>query len=114
MKAVLVTTAPIQYELFAADKAVVQSLRGRCGHTGPGKEKLMKMAFVAGALLLLAACGTTYTHPTKSLQDFDRDKATCEEEAKKALAKKGRADDSCAVLQETKRCLEAKKGWVPS
>ena len=29
-------------------------------------------------------------------------------------AKKGQADDSCAVLQETKRCLEAKKGWVPS
>lgn len=74
----------------------------------------MKMALLACALFFLAACGTTYTHPTKSLQDFDRDKATCEKEAKKVLAKKGQADDSCAVLQETKRCLETKKGWVPS
>ena len=63
-------------------------------------------------MLLLAACGTTYTHPTKSLQEFDRDKALCEQEAKKALAKKGQANDSCAVLEETKRCLETKKGWV--
>ena len=76
----------------------------------------MKTAFLASTLFFLVACGTstTYTHPTKSLQDFDRDKATCEQEAKKTLAKKGQADDSCAVLQETKRCLESKKGWIPS
>ncbi len=73
----------------------------------------MKAVFIACALFLLAACGTTYTHPTKNLQDFDRDKAACEQEAKKTLAKKGQAADSCAVLEETKRCLETKKGWVP-
>ena len=74
----------------------------------------MKTALLTCTLFLLASCVTTYTHPTKSLQDFDRDKATCEEEAKRALAKKGQANDSCAVMQETKRCLETKKGWVPS
>ena len=47
-----------------------------------------------------------------NLQDFDRDKAACEQEAKKVLAKKGQANDSCAVLEETKRCLETRKGWV--
>ena len=72
----------------------------------------MKMTFLACALFFLAACGTTYTHPTKSLKDFDRDKAACEQEARKVLAKKGQANDSCAVLEETKRCLETKKGWV--
>ncbi len=72
----------------------------------------MKTFLIVGALLFLAACGTTYTHPTKSLQDFDRDKAACEQEAKKTLAKKGQANDSCAVIEETKRCLETKKGWV--
>ncbi|HME46357.1 MAG TPA: hypothetical protein VKF36_24960 [Syntrophorhabdales bacterium] len=73
----------------------------------------MKLLLAAGALLLVAACGTTYTHPTKSLKDFDVDKAACEREAKQVLAKKGQANDSCAVLEETKRCLETKKGWVP-
>jgi len=73
----------------------------------------MKVLLAACVFLWLAACGTTYTHPTKSLQDFDRDKAACEQEAKKVLAKKGQANDSCAVLEETKRCLETKKGWVP-
>ena len=63
-------------------------------------------------MLFLAACGTTYTHPTKSLQDFDRDKAACEQEATKVLTKKGQPCDSCAVFEETKRCLETKKGWV--
>ena len=74
---------------------------------------MIKTALVCCSLLLLTACGTTYTHPTKSLQDFDRDRAACEQEAKKVLAKKGQANDSCAVLEETKRCLETKKGWVP-
>ena len=72
----------------------------------------MRLLLAASALLWVTACGTTYTHPTKSLQDFDRDKAVCEQEAKKVLAKKGQANDSCAVLEETKRCLETKKGWV--
>ena len=72
----------------------------------------MRLLLAASALLLVTACGTTYTHPTKSLQEFDRDKAACEQEAKKVLAKKGQANDSCAVLEETKRCLETKKGWV--
>jgi hypothetical protein len=72
----------------------------------------MRLLLAASLLLWVTACGTTYTHPTKSLQDFDRDKVVCEQEAKKVLAKKGQANDSCAVLEETKRCLETKKGWV--
>jgi hypothetical protein len=72
----------------------------------------MKFVLALSALLLAAACGTTYTHPTKSLQDFDRDRAACEQEAKKVLTKKGQPCDSCSVLEETKRCLETKKGWV--
>jgi hypothetical protein len=72
----------------------------------------MRLLLAASALLWITACGTTYTHPTKSLQDFDRDKAACEQEAKKALAKTGQANDSCAILDETKHCLETRKGWV--
>ncbi len=77
-------------------------------------EEVRDMRFViAFSLLLLAtACGTTYTHPTKSLQDFDRDRAVCEKEARKTLTKKSLPCDDCAVLEETKRCLETKKGWV--
>jgi len=72
----------------------------------------MKLVLAFVALLLVAACGTTYTHPTKSLQDFDRDRAACEQEARKVLTKKGLPCDDCAVLEETKKCLETKKGWV--
>ena len=72
----------------------------------------MKLLLAAGAFLLVTACGTTYTHPTKSLQDFDRDRAVCEKEARKTLAKKNLPCDECSVLDETKRCLETKKGWV--
>jgi len=72
----------------------------------------MRLLLAASAFLWATACGTTYTHPTKSLQDFDRDKAACEQEATKALTKKGQPCDSCTVLEETKRCLETKKGWV--
>ena len=72
----------------------------------------MRLFLIVCALFFLAGCGTTYTHPTKSLQDFDRDKAACEADAKKVLAKKGQANDSCAVFEETKRCMETKKGWV--
>ncbi len=41
------------------------------------------------ALLLLGACTTTYTHPTKDLSQFERDRAACELAAKKKLAAKG-------------------------
>ena len=73
----------------------------------------MKLVVAFSLLLFSTACGTTYTHPTKSLQDFDRDRAACEAEAKKTLTKKGLPSDDCAVLDETKRCLETKKGWIP-
>jgi hypothetical protein len=40
-------------------------------------------------MFLLGGCATTYTHPTKSAKDFERDKQQCELIAKKALAAKG-------------------------
>ena len=76
------------------------------------QRNLMRLLLAASALLFVTACGTTYTHPTKSLQDFDRDKAACEQEARKVLTKRGQVCDSCSVLEETKHCLETKKGWV--
>jgi len=41
------------------------------------------------ALLLLGGCATTYTHPTKSVSQFEQDRAACERTAKKTLAAKG-------------------------
>ncbi len=37
-------------------------------------------------LFLLGSCAITYTHPTKNLNDFERDKKECESIAKKTLA----------------------------
>ncbi|OPY80544.1 MAG: hypothetical protein A4E65_01419 [Syntrophorhabdus sp. PtaU1.Bin153] len=41
------------------------------------------------AILLLGGCTTTYTHPTKSLSQFERDRAECERMARKKLAARG-------------------------
>jgi hypothetical protein len=43
-------------------------------------------------LFLLGGCAITYTHPTKSLNDFEKDKRECELIARKTLAAKGIPD----------------------
>jgi hypothetical protein len=40
-------------------------------------------------LLVLEGCTTTYTHSTKGINDFERDKESCELAARKTLAKQG-------------------------
>lgn len=39
-------------------------------------------------LFLLGGCAATYTHPTKSTADFERDRRECEELARKTLVAK--------------------------
>ncbi len=62
-------------------------------HNHPKKileEETMKSTLLALLLLcMLGGCAATYTHPTKSTQDFDRDKQECERIAKKTLVAKG-------------------------
>jgi len=41
------------------------------------------------ALFLLGSCATTYTHPSKSLSQFEQDRGACERTARKTLAAKG-------------------------
>jgi hypothetical protein len=43
-------------------------------------------------LFFLVGCAITYTHPTKSTKDFERDNQECERLAKKTLAAKGIPD----------------------
>jgi hypothetical protein len=40
-------------------------------------------------LFLLGGCAITYTHPTKSAKDFEKDQRECDLIAKKALVAKG-------------------------
>jgi len=58
-----------------------------------GKEEVKAMSkrvwCLFPALLLLGSCATTYTHPTKSVSQFERDRAACERTAKQTLAAKG-------------------------
>jgi hypothetical protein len=48
-----------------------------------------KVWWLFPALLLLASCTTTYTHPTKGPGQFERDRAECERIARKTLAARG-------------------------
>ena len=41
------------------------------------------------ALLLLGSCATTYTHPAKGGNQFERDRVACERTARKTLAAQG-------------------------
>ena len=43
-------------------------------------------------MFFLGGCAITYTHPTKSTNDFARDKQECEALARKTLAAKGIPD----------------------
>jgi uncharacterized protein YceK len=40
-------------------------------------------------LILLGGCTTTFTHSTKGINDFERDKESCELAARKTLAAQG-------------------------
>jgi len=68
----------------------------------------IKMILVVMILMALsfAGCATKYSHPTKSPKDFERDQRDCQAIAEKSAAKKG-----VPVCEETRNCLETRKGW---
>ncbi|MEN6616927.1 MAG: hypothetical protein ABFD12_10255 [Syntrophorhabdus sp.] len=49
----------------------------------------IKLWWLLPALLILPNCTTTYTHPTKNVNQFERERAACERTARKTLAAKG-------------------------
>lgn len=71
----------------------------------------------ASALILFAgfltACAPAYwSHPTKTAEDFERDRANCAEIAeKRTRASWGDEDYVLLVSEETDRCLKLKFGW---
>jgi len=68
---------------------------------------LIKTALIIALMTLgLTGCAAKYTHPTKTTQDFERDRRDCQAIAEKTAAKKG-----VPVCEETRDCLETKKGW---
>jgi hypothetical protein len=54
-----------------------------------GGETMKRIVLLLFFIALFGACATTYTHPTKNLKDFERDKAECEVIARKSLAARG-------------------------
>lgn len=64
--------------------------------------------------VFLAACAPAYwSHPTKSTEDFERDRANCSEIAeKRTRASWGDENYVLLVSEETDRCLELKFGWT--
>lgn|GEM_PF-5857461 len=72
-----------------------------------------KMSFMKPIIVImvfltiqLTGCAAKYTHSTKSHRDFERDQRDCQVIAEKSAAKKG-----VPVCEETRNCLETKKGW---
>ena len=62
----------------------------------------------------LAACAPAYwSHPTKTTEDFERDRDNCSDMAeKKSRASWGADNYVLLVNEETDRCLELKYGWT--
>ena len=75
----------------------------------------MKYFFICIFLILfIGGCQTTsYKHPTKEAQDFERDKYQCEKIAKRLAADAGYSDNPVVISKELKRCLKLKFGWTP-
>jgi hypothetical protein len=65
------------------------------------------------SILFIGGCQTTYTHPTKEAQDFERDKYNCDKIAKRLASDAGFPDDPNIIDKETKRCLKLRFGWTP-
>ncbi len=68
----------------------------------------------AAAAVFISGC-TTFSHPTKTQDDFNRDRKECEQYA---AANPGdnatcaRETVTCATCEDVKRCLQEKKGWT--
>ena len=72
----------------------------------------MKRFLMGMILFLLLGCASTiYTHPDKSVQDFDRDRYECEKIAEQSAANWGMKGNPIYMNLEIKKCLEQKCGW---
>lgn len=71
----------------------------------------MKKFLILILVGLLYGCATTYTHPTKTQEDFTRDKYECEQIATQYAANYGASGNPLIIADETNRCLEQKFGW---
>jgi hypothetical protein len=78
----------IQYWHWENRKLFWKHTEGPSSHEIEG-ERMKRTLSLLLFIFLLEACAITYTHPTKSTNDFERDKQECELIAKKALAVKG-------------------------
>jgi hypothetical protein len=54
-----------------------------------------------------------YTHPTKTQEDFIRDKYECEQIATQYSANYNAQGNPFIIIEQTKRCLQEKFGWQP-
>jgi hypothetical protein len=73
---------------------------------------MTRIRYLLLALLFLSGCVATYTHPKKSLADFDTDRKYCQAKAQHMATLKARQGESCIPCDEVKKCLERDKGWV--
>jgi hypothetical protein len=57
--------------------------------TGKGRMIINKMLWFLPVLFLCGGCATTFTHPSKGPDEFERDRAACERVSRQKLAAKG-------------------------
>ncbi len=76
---------------------------------------MKKIILIVGILFLLGGCASgRWTHPTKTAEDFERDKYECEKIAEQSAANWGSQGNIFMMVREMRRCLELKFGysWV--
>jgi hypothetical protein len=57
------------------------------------EDNMKLILWIAAILFVLGGCGGyVYTHPTKNMGDFEREKQQCDIAARKTLAAQGRPD----------------------
>lgn len=55
---------------------------------------------------------TTFMHPTKTAQDFERDKYDCTQEAVRYADAMGASGNPLIISEQIDACMQAKYGWT--
>jgi len=74
----------------------------------------MPVLLILLVALALSSCSPkVYTHPTKTTQDFNREKYDCQQSATQNAYQMGMAGNVFWITEQMQQFLQMKYGWVP-
>ena len=72
---------------------------------------MKRILLLACLALSFVGCQVMYHHPTKTADDFERDKFDCQTVAEQSAYNVGQAGNFWWINSRVNQCLQAKHGW---